>query len=343
MLDRDVCCVRLEDAATGKLLKYLAAPCKLGRQNAPTAAAASAAASAGNTLSVSDGFFDSRVLSRSHAELRRDGRQLLLRDLGSSNGSFLNGTRLEPHRDYALVVGDRIDLGTTLESQQAHRKISCVVAAIDFLPLEAYRDQLQTLRDQQEVALQRTLFYQTPLDAVLFGSVLGEDQDQDQQMTTLDLLTAQNAGAGAGAASPPAIAASIGPLAQAIANQHITHQRLLALASFAKNYTNTLAAEHKPALWPAIHTQMAQLERQLEEKEQQLQKQKQSAEQQLQQERAKLLAREKQLQQQQEQEKEEAKQNEMKMVEMKNSKGLSVYWGVAVGLLVGLVCNQLTH
>ncbi|MHB8625911.1 MAG: FHA domain-containing protein [Aggregatilineales bacterium] len=54
-------------------------------------------------------------VSRRHAALRPgEGRRLDLWDLGSSNGTFLNGTRLGAHRPYRLRDGDEIRLGQML-------------------------------------------------------------------------------------------------------------------------------------------------------------------------------------------------------------------------------------
>lgn len=53
-------------------------------------------------------------VSRRHAEIRRSSAQdntLELWDLGSSNGTFLNGERLISHRPYVVSDGDEIQLG----------------------------------------------------------------------------------------------------------------------------------------------------------------------------------------------------------------------------------------
>ncbi|KAB2906457.1 MAG: FHA domain-containing protein [Anaerolineae bacterium] len=53
-------------------------------------------------------------VSRRHAEIRRSAAQdntLELWDLGSSNGTFLNGERLISHRPYVVSDGDEIQLG----------------------------------------------------------------------------------------------------------------------------------------------------------------------------------------------------------------------------------------
>lgn len=50
-------------------------------------------------------------VSRTHASIRLQEKQLNLSDRGSSNGTFLNGTRLVAHRPYPVKDGDEIRLG----------------------------------------------------------------------------------------------------------------------------------------------------------------------------------------------------------------------------------------
>lgn len=52
-----------------------------------------------------------RYLSRKHAEIVAVGSAWMLKDLGSANGTYLNGSRVE--RDEILKTGDRIRLGDT--------------------------------------------------------------------------------------------------------------------------------------------------------------------------------------------------------------------------------------
>ncbi len=52
-----------------------------------------------------------RFLSRKHAEIVRAGTNWILKDLGSANGTYLNGARVK--RDTRLNSGDRIRLGDT--------------------------------------------------------------------------------------------------------------------------------------------------------------------------------------------------------------------------------------
>jgi sigma-54 dependent transcriptional regulator, acetoin dehydrogenase operon transcriptional activator AcoR len=57
------------------------------------------------------GLMDPRV-STAHAELERRGDEVLVRDLGSSNGTWVNGGRVEGERE--LRSGDLIELGRTV-------------------------------------------------------------------------------------------------------------------------------------------------------------------------------------------------------------------------------------
>ncbi len=55
--------------------------------------------------------FDDPNVSRRHAEIRPDGTGYVLVDLGSTNGTLVNGVRVGQHR---LVDGDRITIGATV-------------------------------------------------------------------------------------------------------------------------------------------------------------------------------------------------------------------------------------
>ncbi|HLA08058.1 MAG TPA: FHA domain-containing protein [Anaerolineales bacterium] len=50
-------------------------------------------------------------VSRLHAVVKRDGSQVFVMDLGSSNGTYINGRRLNPHMEEGLNHGDILALG----------------------------------------------------------------------------------------------------------------------------------------------------------------------------------------------------------------------------------------
>jgi hypothetical protein len=50
-------------------------------------------------------------ISRRHAKITRQGEEVLIEDLGSVNGTLLNGKRLTPYLQHPLTSGDEIQLG----------------------------------------------------------------------------------------------------------------------------------------------------------------------------------------------------------------------------------------
>ncbi len=50
-------------------------------------------------------------VSRLHAVVKRDADRIFVMDLGSSNGTYLNGRRLNPHMEEDLKHGDVVALG----------------------------------------------------------------------------------------------------------------------------------------------------------------------------------------------------------------------------------------
>lgn len=50
-------------------------------------------------------------ISRRHARITRRGREVFVEDLGSLNGTFLNGKKLTPYLAHGLKNGDELQLG----------------------------------------------------------------------------------------------------------------------------------------------------------------------------------------------------------------------------------------
>lgn len=55
-------------------------------------------------------------ISRRHAILKLAGKRISIRDLGSSNGTFINNTRLDAEDPHQLRDGDRLRLGSMIFS-----------------------------------------------------------------------------------------------------------------------------------------------------------------------------------------------------------------------------------
>ena len=54
---------------------------------------------------------EDETVSRRHARLFAEGRAIFIEDLGSTNGTSVNGTRLDPGTRWAVSDGDRIEMG----------------------------------------------------------------------------------------------------------------------------------------------------------------------------------------------------------------------------------------
>ena len=92
-----------------------------------------------NTKTVptpANGYFDSKVLSRQHAEVWADRNgKIWIRDVKSSNGTFVNGVRLSPEsRDsepHELRDNDMLELGIDIVSEDqksiVHHKVSAKI------------------------------------------------------------------------------------------------------------------------------------------------------------------------------------------------------------------------
>ncbi|EKG11706.1 hypothetical protein MPH_11199 [Macrophomina phaseolina MS6] len=90
-----------------------------------------------------NGYFDSKVLSRQHAEIWADrSGKIWIRDVKSSNGTFVNGTRLSPeNRDseaHELREQDMLELGIDIVSEDqktiVHHKVAAKVEHAGIYP-----------------------------------------------------------------------------------------------------------------------------------------------------------------------------------------------------------------
>ncbi|KAH6560561.1 hypothetical protein BASA50_011073 [Batrachochytrium salamandrivorans] len=86
-----------------------------------------------------NGIFDAKVLSRIHAELLLDSGRPCIRDMKSSNGTFVNGSRLSDEGvasgAFELCDGDRLDFGIDIVGDDGttvmYKKVACKVSIID--------------------------------------------------------------------------------------------------------------------------------------------------------------------------------------------------------------------
>lgn len=89
--------------SSGFATRTIALPALIGRQSGGTA----------NFPHHNNGIFSNSLMSRKHAEIRMESYgQLVVEDLESSNGTFLNGEQITPRIPYRLNNGDIIQFGS---------------------------------------------------------------------------------------------------------------------------------------------------------------------------------------------------------------------------------------
>ncbi|KAF8956899.1 hypothetical protein BDZ97DRAFT_1925063 [Flammula alnicola] len=85
-----------------------------------------------------NGFFDSKVLSRQHAEVWEEGGKIFIKDVKSSNGTFINGERLssEGHESepFELKSDDIVEFGIDIVGEDnktiIHHKVAARVVCV---------------------------------------------------------------------------------------------------------------------------------------------------------------------------------------------------------------------
>ena len=92
---------------------------------------------------------DSTQISRQHAQLEQDHDQILLTDLGSTNGTLVNGERLTAHIPRRLRAGDKLNLGgiLTLELDDPGTTMQSWPTPISLAGLTLDEDAAQVLID----------------------------------------------------------------------------------------------------------------------------------------------------------------------------------------------------
>ncbi|ORY77925.1 hypothetical protein LY90DRAFT_399308, partial [Neocallimastix californiae] len=79
-----------------------------------------------------------KVLSRAHAEIWNDKGKILIKDVGSSNGTFINGKRISEEGQqsaaFELHTGDILEFGIDIKNEEGddilYRKVSAKVKII---------------------------------------------------------------------------------------------------------------------------------------------------------------------------------------------------------------------
>ncbi|KAG8955461.1 hypothetical protein FRC04_008812 [Tulasnella sp. 424] len=85
-----------------------------------------------------NGYFDSKVLSRQHAEIWEEGGKIFIKDVKSSNGTFINGERLSQEgvesEPFELKTGDTVEFGIDIVGEDnktiIHHKVAANVVCV---------------------------------------------------------------------------------------------------------------------------------------------------------------------------------------------------------------------
>ncbi|TFY73309.1 hypothetical protein EWM64_g10703, partial [Hericium alpestre] len=85
-----------------------------------------------------NGFFDSKVLSRQHAEVWEESGKIFIKDVKSSNGTFINGERLSPESaesdPFELKTDDIVEFGIDIVGEDnksiIHHKVAARVVCV---------------------------------------------------------------------------------------------------------------------------------------------------------------------------------------------------------------------
>ncbi|TFK86123.1 hypothetical protein K466DRAFT_600587 [Polyporus arcularius HHB13444] len=106
-----------------------------------------------------NGYFDSKVLSRQHAEVWEENGKIYIKDVKSSNGTFINGERLSPEglesEPYELKTDDIVEFGIDIVGEDnktiVHHKVAARVVCV-FTELDAQAAQRAEAQAQQQGA-----------------------------------------------------------------------------------------------------------------------------------------------------------------------------------------------
>ncbi|KAG9034884.1 hypothetical protein FRB95_012441 [Tulasnella sp. JGI-2019a] len=113
-----------------------------------------------------NGYFDSKVLSRQHAEIWEEGGKIYIKDVKSSNGTFINGERLSPEgvesEPFELKSDDTVEFGIdivgednkTIIHHKVAAKVFCIFTHEDLQSLPMHQQQGGNRRPSLQSQLQ---------------------------------------------------------------------------------------------------------------------------------------------------------------------------------------------
>ncbi|KIM79867.1 hypothetical protein PILCRDRAFT_823052 [Piloderma croceum F 1598] len=154
-----------------------------------------------------NGYFDSKVLSRQHAEVWEENAKIFIKDVKSSNGTFINGERLSPEglesQPYELKSDDIVEFGIDIVGEDnktiIHHKVAarvvCVFSEQDaHVAARAEQHQHQLQQQQQQ---QHSQHQQNPATSPASGAAsgLGGRPPQPNGSAAFSFVPGSNTGA----------------------------------------------------------------------------------------------------------------------------------------------------
>ncbi|MGH7201984.1 MAG: FHA domain-containing protein [Planctomycetaceae bacterium] len=157
----------------------------------------------------------SNMVSRRHCQFTITDRAVLIRDLGSSNGTFVNGEQIAPQQTVPLHPGDELrigpakftvqydrptgaaDPGSTVEFDQAPPAAVVTVEQAETVQLQPAA--LDTIRDVPEAAAEEPIFEEDAEEPMF--PAFGEMDDAAAEAFTLDEAEPPDADTARGEAS----------------------------------------------------------------------------------------------------------------------------------------------
>ncbi|KAH3673715.1 hypothetical protein WICPIJ_009697 [Wickerhamomyces pijperi] len=191
-----------------------------------------------------NGYFDSRVISREHAELYvKDGR-VYIKDCNSSNGTFVNDEKLSTEMELRMedVVNLGVDIDNDKNKHQHHRKISLFIENVLTVPIEEGIDPTSLIQDvikKSERSIRGRDRSLNTLDAALFGDINDDIQELtaglEQEVVSGVFLNNSNTN------TNTALAQTLKTLVTQIHMENLNNLKLASIESFLLSYKEQIA------------------------------------------------------------------------------------------------------
>ncbi len=129
-------------------------------------------------------------VSRLHLRIELEGQDIFLTDLGSANGTFLNGKQVPAQSKILLQAKDWVQLGQSEDTFQ----FSCFSKPLEFLPLEEQRKSLKMMLSELEKTLEKELQKSLQVEKEKWAQIKLQQETQIKSQAELSLKKAEKEG-----------------------------------------------------------------------------------------------------------------------------------------------------